>query len=211
MNIFAIHTNPVISARELHDKHVVKMILESTQMLANALGDIYGSGERPLLTKRHKTKFYHLTLLTKVPQVLIAERVFGWDPLGRIQFSTKGYHSHPCTVWVRASEENLVWLITHALALCCEYRSRYGKTHSLHRELQKLSKLFNLSKWKEVSSFARAMPPELKDNKDISDSEAYRIYLRDHKPFYQKEWKRSVKPLWAHPIDKNDYRLQTRV
>jgi len=33
MNIFAVNENPKIAARELCDKHVVKMILESAQML----------------------------------------------------------------------------------------------------------------------------------------------------------------------------------
>jgi hypothetical protein len=36
MNIFVLHNNPVISAKMQHDKHVVKMILESAQMLCSA-------------------------------------------------------------------------------------------------------------------------------------------------------------------------------
>jgi len=35
MNIFAIYRCPVLSARHLVDSHVVKMVLESAQMLAN--------------------------------------------------------------------------------------------------------------------------------------------------------------------------------
>ena len=34
MNIFVLDKNPVIAARNLCDKHVVKMVLESTQMLS---------------------------------------------------------------------------------------------------------------------------------------------------------------------------------
>lgn len=34
MNIFVVDRNPVIAARNLCDKHVVKMVLESTQMLS---------------------------------------------------------------------------------------------------------------------------------------------------------------------------------
>ena len=36
MNIFALNTNPVVSAQMQHDKHVVKMVLESAQMLCSA-------------------------------------------------------------------------------------------------------------------------------------------------------------------------------
>lgn len=33
MNIFAVHKNPTTAAQSLHDRHVVKMVLESAQML----------------------------------------------------------------------------------------------------------------------------------------------------------------------------------
>lgn len=208
MNIFAIHHNPVRSARELHDKHVVKMILESAQMLANALGNTYGNGLTPLITKRlvpqpGKLRF-HLNALCHpsigfwlVVEQLMFGRIFGWDSLGRLQFSTRGYHSHPCTVWVRESQDNLNWLVVHGLALCCEYRKRYGKTHSLHKEFARLVKLVpKLSRWKRVTSFARAMPDELKYSTKFSDTEAYRLYLKNHKPWYTKGWKRSPMPNW---------------
>jgi hypothetical protein len=35
MNIFATDSNPIIAARNLCDKHINKMIVESAQMLAN--------------------------------------------------------------------------------------------------------------------------------------------------------------------------------
>ena len=36
MNIFAINENPIVAAQEQCDKHVVKMIVESAQMLSTA-------------------------------------------------------------------------------------------------------------------------------------------------------------------------------
>ena len=36
MNIFHLHTNPKIAARMQCDKHVVKMVLETAQMLSTA-------------------------------------------------------------------------------------------------------------------------------------------------------------------------------
>lgn len=36
MNIFVLDTDPVLAAKYQHDKHVVKMVLESTQMLSTA-------------------------------------------------------------------------------------------------------------------------------------------------------------------------------
>ena len=37
MNIFVVNTNPIIAARDLCDKHVVKMITESVQLLSWAM------------------------------------------------------------------------------------------------------------------------------------------------------------------------------
>ena len=36
MNIFILDTNPTSAARQMCDKHVVKMIIESGQMLSTA-------------------------------------------------------------------------------------------------------------------------------------------------------------------------------
>ena len=49
MNIFAVDKDPKISAQQLCDKHVVKMILESAQMLCSA----YPNGDAP-----YKRAFY---------------------------------------------------------------------------------------------------------------------------------------------------------
>ena len=43
MNIFVVNKDPAIAARQLCDKHVVKMILESAQMLCSA----FENGEAP--------------------------------------------------------------------------------------------------------------------------------------------------------------------
>ena len=50
MNIFAVDQDPKISAQQLCDKHVVKMILESAQMLCA----VYDNGTAP-----YKRAFYN--------------------------------------------------------------------------------------------------------------------------------------------------------
>ena len=44
MNIFVTDPNPVISAQRLDDKRVVKMVLESAQMLSTAIWECGGTG-----------------------------------------------------------------------------------------------------------------------------------------------------------------------
>lgn len=55
MNIFYIHTSPQVSASAMSDKHVVKMILESAQLMSTA-HHLYNSKHAPLLYKPTHTK-----------------------------------------------------------------------------------------------------------------------------------------------------------
>lgn len=210
MNIFVVDHNPVKAARQLHNKHVVKMILESMQMLGNALGDRYGNGVTPLVTKRSIATPYNMALILSdsFPFLMLSQwvngRTFGWDPLSRKQFSTRGYASHPCTVWARSSNANLHWLCVHTLGLCQEYRRRYGKEHSLYREARGIYVLLKRNgyfdeqdHWSTVDSFARAMPEEIKYNTTINDVEAYRLYLSKHKAWYTKGWTKVKAPNWV--------------
>lgn len=55
MNIFYIHTSPYTSAKAMSDKHVVKMILESAQLLSTA-HHLLNSQNAPLLYKPTHSK-----------------------------------------------------------------------------------------------------------------------------------------------------------
>lgn len=58
MNIFYVHTDPVVAAKSLCDKHVVKMILESAQMLSTA-HHICGEPEKDGMEIYRKTHINH--------------------------------------------------------------------------------------------------------------------------------------------------------
>ena len=53
MNIFAVHKNPVRAAQCLSDKHVIKMILESAQMLCTSIHLHGGSAPYRVAHKNH--------------------------------------------------------------------------------------------------------------------------------------------------------------
>ena len=171
MNLFACDQNPVTAAQALPDKHVVKMCVENAQMLAVALGDLHGLGWGEI---RKKDGTY---------------------------YSQKAHFNHPSTVWVRSSYANLAWAIVHGLALCSEYMYRYNKIHAsviAHLDAKDLFHRhtdWDLSIYRTVTSFARAMPEELKFDDMISDVEAYRLYLTQYKTW--ATWKTEArKPLW---------------
>ena len=174
MNIFAVDADPVKAARQLPDRHVTKMILESAQMLSLVFSDHYwGIGQ---VMKVDGTPFK----------------------------TAKGaFKKHPCTIWAAAKPENCAWLIQHACALCVEFRKRYGHKHKLEKSLFDCKKLFHretgdaITIYSMVDGFARAMPEEFKFDNTITDVEAYRMYVAS-KPWVADNYLRipERKPAW---------------
>ena len=171
MNLFACDQNPIVAAQALPDKHVVKMCIENAQMLAVALGDLHGLGFGQI--RKKDGTFY----------------------------SQRAHFNHPSTVWVRSSYANLAWTIVHGLALCSEYMYRYNKVHAAviahldAKELFHANVPFGLNSWTLHTPFARAMPEYLKFDENVSDVNAYRMYLVNHKPW--ASWKvEDRKPAW---------------
>ena len=120
MNIFVLDESPVASARLQCDKHVVKMIVESAQMLSTAHRMLDGAMEkRPSKSGKMMVKYYRL------------------DNPKREGLLYKAVHfAHPCTVWTMESKANYQWHYNHFIALCDEYRYRYGKTHKTDQLLR---------------------------------------------------------------------------
>ena len=107
MNIFVTDPAPTLCAQVLPDKHVVKMPLETCQMLAIVCSDKWGFGYG-VLHKKDGTPYN----------------------------TEKGaFRNHPCTIWAKESLANTWWLLAHGFELCNEYRHRYGKTHSCEKTI----------------------------------------------------------------------------
>ena len=156
MNIFVTDYCPVQSARNLPDKHIVKMPLETCQMLAIIYSDwYYGVGK---LYKQDGTPY-------------------------RTQHGA--FRNHPCTQWAARSPYNLAWLILHGVALCDEYHQRYlPKVHTCYDVLCQAQVIYHncfdellTDAAAKVTDFTRAMPDYIKYNTTIDTIEAYKIYL----------------------------------
>lgn len=101
MNIFFLHTNPRKCARWHCDKHVVKMLLETCQLLYTCHWIIDG-------------------------KLGLAPFRKGTDVRGY----KKSHWNHPCAKWVRSSAFCYAWLTAFGLELLREYEFRYpGKIH----------------------------------------------------------------------------------
>ncbi len=182
MNIFVLDLDPKQAAVTQLDKHVVKMPLESAQMLSIVYSEHYwGIGS---VMKVDGTPF-----LTK-----------------------KGaFKNHPCTQWAAAKLENCAWLIMHGLGLCDEFGLRFGRDHGLMNSLFDTKDLFvkatgePITIYHNVDGFARAMATEHKTMQSIDDITAYRKYV-DSKPWVYENYLRMPqrRPDWLSPRYQGD-------
>lgn len=174
MNIFATHQDPYLSAKVLPDKHIVKMPLESCQMLAIIYSKWY----------------YDWGTLPKAD--------------GTPYSTKKGaFRNHPSTKWAGSSIYNTAWLIQHGCCLADEYQRRYGKIHTCSKALFEAKKIFHrktnkaITCWGMAENFSRAMPDEWKYDDSIDTFTAYKRYIAS-KPWVKENYIRipERKPAW---------------
>jgi hypothetical protein len=176
MNIFYIDSNPAQAAQWMVDKHVVKMILESAQLLSTAHRVIDGVEYSGSTDSGRKAKRWLLL-----------------DDRENLMY--KATHiNHPSAVWVRKSVENYNWLVDHFFALMWEYNYRYEKQHKCFGELSYIlqSPPHNLVDY----NFTK-MPSCMDDKYIVSDDPVinYRNYYNKGKRNIFS-WKKRTPPPW---------------
>lgn len=179
MNIFVLDNDPVIAAQLQCDKHVVKMIVETAQVLSTAHRMLDGDVETRLSKAGRRLKYYAL------------------DGAGEDIFYKACHHNHPSSVWTRESSSNYEWLYQHFIALCDEYTYRYNKTHATDTKLREALKTnpANIADGK-MTPFKLAMGtnPECIDNNDPVGS--YRKYYKTKKDRFKMVWTNRDVPKW---------------
>lgn len=175
MNIFYLHKSPSFAASMHCDKHVVKMILESAQMLCTAHRVLDGAITTQVSRTGRKLKTWTL-------------------PDERDVCLYKSAHvNHPSSKWVRESDKNYHWLLTLLDGLCLEYTHRYKKHHKVES-----SKLIDLLYYLpdnipfvDETQIPQCMPDEFKvENDPVS---GYRKYYYGHK-HDMKKWNNGTPP-----------------
>ena len=183
MNIFVLNENPILAARDHCDKHVIKQILESAQMLSTAHWLGWERFLQPNLRKDERLKDW---LRSNVRTQL--------QPCYKMTHA-----NHPCTQWAARSWDNYMWLSQHGLELCREYTERYGrehKSHDVHRWLTRVvPPTFEMAE-QGLTPFAVAMPEKYKISAD--PVQCYRAYYLGEKSRFAK-WSRSKAPSWWEP------------
>lgn len=176
MNIFYLSSNAK-EAAEMHcDKHVVKMIVESAQLLSTAHRILDGTLVSGLTVSGRKAKRWKLD---------------DW----REETLYKATHpNHPSAVWCRQTLEQYNYLHDLLSWLCVEYTHRYTRTHKVEQsgllfDLSDTPKNLLVRGWKEP-------PPAMPDYCKVGGSvNSYRSYYINEKKKFARWTKRTV-PTW---------------
>lgn len=186
MNIFCLDYDPEIAARYHCNAHVVKMIVESAQMLSTAHRILDGS----------------MSIISYTTKTGRARKKKIWSlPDFREKILYKVAHpSHPSTKWTLANALNYDWHYFLFIALCDEYTLRYNKTHKTDALLRSIlaSRPNNMADFPTDRSlqFTLAMKsnPECADPTDPVGS--YRKFYQTKQSRFNMVWSAREIPCW---------------
>jgi len=175
INIFYIDKDPKLAAEYMVDRHVVKMILETSQLLSTAHRILDGEEYVGQSASGRKARRWRLP-----------------DDRETILYSAT-HINHPSAVWCRQSNNNYNWLYAHFIALLNEYTYRYGKIHKCMDMCGPLAAAPNNIPISHLTPVTPAMPDEYKVEHDSVQS--YRNYYRIAKERMHK-WTKREPPGW---------------
>jgi len=179
MNIFVLHDSPLTSAHHMCDKHIVKMPVETAQMLSTVHRMLDGTEYVDYSKNGRRIKRWTHPYDNDMPD-------------GKFLYHAT-MMNHPCTIWARETLGNYMWLVYHGKELCREYTRRYGRRHASESIIE-----FCHNSWPEnidqdtyhkVTPFAQAMPDEYKVEGDAVS--AYRNYYIGEKSRFAR-WKKGI-------------------
>lgn len=148
----------------LCDKHIVKMPLETAQLLSSVF-----------------------LVALKAPNAFVSIANKNIEVPYRLT-----HENHPCSIWARQSKGNFDWLVKHGKGLCEEYTLRYERKHKSEEVIDwydsnKVLLSFRLT---DMQDFVQAIPDQYKRSSPI---EGYREYYLKEKMRFAK-WQKARKP-----------------
>jgi hypothetical protein len=198
VNVFMLDHDPRLAARYHCDKHVVKMIVETAQLLSTAWHCLANAQYMPLADDPADdpvTPWFAFHVLppttgTEQPPVIRKSEVAGeapdaWWLLHGQRIYRRTHERHPSAIWAQELGGNYLWLWRLGMFLCQEHVHRFGKHHKTEPVLWTLegpppALLDTVDQWTEC-------PPVVPDEckviiGDFYDTVAsYRLYYNQKK------------------------------
>jgi hypothetical protein len=187
MNIFILSLDPKEAAEQHCDKHVIKMILETTQLLYICWESLGYETWRDDMEKQLCESDIIKDMKSKGQKVNTKTYKAG-----------KGHLNHPCSKWLRESKENYNWLCSLGIALCEEKLRRWpaNRQHACYGHLKMLQENVPTGSFPRtgLTPFAKAMPEEYKKECPV---ESYKLYYNQGKKHILK-WTNRQTPKWIN-------------
>lgn len=184
MNIFYLDKDIKKSVQYHCDKHVVKMVIESIQLLATAYYTQFG--------------FISYDNLEKQDLKMMKEDVFKDFPRNP-NYRISHVH-HPSSKWVSSSIKNWNWLLEFGLELSKEYTRRYNREHATHKcyiwMKNNPPKFLQNTPW----THPPLCMPDIYKSEDYVKS--YRLYYFKEKSHFAVWNKLNNKPQWFSNMEK---------
>lgn len=197
MNIFFLADDPDEAAQLHCNEHVIKMVLESAQMLSTAQRVLNGAKSHVFAPNGRAHAVYLFPGEKLQFEQVETKKGVSWKLriVDRL-FYNATHASHPCTQWVMRSATNYRWLWHLMVHLDKERVYRYGTAQS--KTITELGeRLMTPPKGLiecGMTPPAQAMPDECKRFHPV---DAYRAFYRTHKSSFAT-WKKRPVPEWMH-------------
>ena len=189
MNIFYLDEDPLVAARYHCDKHVVKMITETAQMLCTAHREILGT---PVIARAWCIVGNQRVLKEYVHSELPGDEYDKDRILIKRDYYLSTHKNHPSSCWVREARDNYSWAFKLFQGLMSEFHERYGSTHASARLIPFIGDHpLGDSAPVGFSPPPQAMPDQYKSTDTVG---AYRQYYRGEKARFAV-W-RNQTPYW---------------
>ncbi|MGA0351997.1 MAG: hypothetical protein ACO3MF_04565 [Acholeplasmataceae bacterium] len=180
MNVFVLNENPNSAAVAQCDKHVVKQPLESSQMLCTA----------------HRVCDGHRIKAPSGSGKTMRWQYFIKDDRNDILYKA-AHENHPCSIWTRESTDNYMWHYEHFVALCREYKYRYGREHASFTQLGEILKTPpKRLKRGPMTPFAIAMGAQPQCIHTGEPVKSYREYYMTKQSQFDMKWTNRQIPEW---------------
>lgn len=174
----------------------------------------------PFMSARHLCDQHVVKLAVEEVQMLTSALLNNGAPADLMPETKRGtihkggYRNHPMTRWTGATRQNFMWALTHAQAICDQFRLRYKKEHFAQKQIAWIrdcritdgNDTYGLINYiplhNEMTAFPRCVNQSQGRNLDLLDKskystvEAYRTFYIREKGGFAKWGKGIPAPSW---------------
>ncbi len=185
------------------------------------LGKKYNGEPCPTMSAHYLCDQHVVKLAVEEVQMLTSALLNNGAPADLMPYTKRGtihkggYRNHPMTRWTGATRQNFMWALTHAQAICDQFRIRYGKEHLAQKQIAWIrdcriidgKRTYGLINYiplhNEMTAFPRCVNQSQGRNLDLLDESNYSTVMA-YREFYIREkrgfatWDRSMsgEPFW---------------